>query len=413
MNEVPLDVKNPEVTPRPPDAEPARAARILVVDDVEANVLVLSKMVKVLGHAPLSASDGETAIVRARAEAPDLILMDVMMPGIDGIEATRRLKADPATRLIPIVVVTALTDIDSKRKALEAGADDFVSKPVDSLDLQFRVRALLAVKRTYDELERARAVATEAERLKTEFLASVSHELRTPLTAIASAAKILVRYGTERPETVSKFAPVIVEQTNRMTRLLDGVLDLTRLEEGHGGWREQVFAAEEVVLEAAEMFGPVTQEKGISLQVQVRPAEPGLGFVRGDRDRLIQVLVNLASNAVKFTAEAGTIRIASARVGAEEAVRWGIAPAPGRGGYLIAVEDNGIGIAPENHQMVFERFRQVTDLKRGKPQGTGLGLAICREIVERLGGRILLRSAPGKGSQFTVALPESEAPAGP
>ena len=405
-------MKSPAASTQTTDAEPARAARILVVDDVEANVLVLSKMVKVLGHVPLSASDGETAIVRARAEAPDLILMDVMMPGIDGIEATRRLKADPATRLIPVVVVTALTDADSKRKALEAGADDFVSKPVDSLELQFRVRALLAVKRTYDELERARAGATEAERLKTEFLASVSHELRTPLTAIASAAKILVRYGIERPETVTKFAPVIVEQTNRMTRLLDGVLDLTRLEEGHGGWREGVFLAEEVVLEAAEMFGPVTQEKGISLQVQVRPAEPGLGFVRGDRDRLTQVLVNLASNAVKFTAEGGTIRIASARVAADEAARWGIAPQAGRGGYLIAVEDNGVGIAPENHQLVFERFRQVTDAQHGKPQGTGLGLAICREIVERLGGRILLRSAPGKGSQFTVALPESEAPVG-
>jgi two-component system, sensor histidine kinase and response regulator len=404
-------VKSPEVKPQAPNAEPTRAARILVVDDVEANVLVLSKMVKVLGHVPLSAPDGETAIVRARAEAPDLILMDVMMPGIDGIEATRRLKADPATRLIPIVVVTALTDADSRKRALEAGADDFVSKPVDSLELQFRVRALLAVKRTYDELEKARAGATEAERLKTEFLASVSHELRTPLTAISSAAKILVRYGVERPETVAKFAPVIVEQTNRMTRLLDGVLDLTRLEEGQGGWRDQSFPAEEVVLEAAEMFEPVTQEKGISLQVQVRPAGPGLGFVRGDRDRLTQVLVNLASNAVKFTSSGGTIRIASARVPPEEAVRWGVSPAAGRGAYLIAVEDNGIGIAPENHGLVFERFRQVTDVRHGKPQGTGLGLSICREIAERLGGRILLRSTPGKGSQFTVALPESEPPA--
>ncbi len=405
-------MKSAETKSQAPDAESARAARILVVDDVEANVLVLSKMVKVLGHVPLSAADGETAIVRARAESPDLILMDVMMPGIDGIEATRRLKADPATRLIPVVVVTALTDADSRRKALEAGADDFVSKPVDSLELQFRVRALLAVKRTYDELERARAGAAEAERLKAEFLASVSHELRTPLTAIASAAKILVRYGIERPETVTKFAPIIVEQTNRMTRLLDGVLDLTRLQEGQGGWRDQSFSAEEVVLEAAEMFGPVTQEKEISLQVQVRPAEPGLGFVRGDRDRLTQVLVNLASNAVKFTPTRGTIRISSARVPSEEASRWGILVAPGRGAYLIAVEDNGIGIAPENQQLVFERFRQVIDAQHGKPQGTGLGLAICREIVERLGGRILLRSALGKGSQFTVALPESEAPAG-
>jgi len=382
-------------------------ARILVVDDVEANVVVLSKMVKVLGHAPIHAQDGEAAIARARAEAPDLILMDVMMPGIDGIEATRRLKGDPLTRLIPIVVVTALTDAESRKRALEAGADDFLTKPVDSLELQLRIRALLAVKRTYDELEKARSKAAEGDRLKTEFLASVSHELRTPLTAIVSAAKILVRYGAERPDTVTKFAPVIVDQCARMTRLLDEVLDLTRLEEGEGVWREELFPASEVVLQAAEMFGPVTQEKGISLQVQVRPAEAPQGLVRADRDRLTQVLVNLVSNAVKFTSAGGTIRIAAARVGPEEALRWGLQSPPGLGAYLMAVEDNGLGIAPEHQQLIFERFRQVTDPSQGKPRGTGLGLAICREIIQRLGGRIGLRSAVGKGSQFTVALPEA------
>jgi signal transduction histidine kinase len=404
-------MRNSEVETPVPPVEASRPARILVVDDVEANVLVLSKMVKVLGHVASSAPDGETAIARARADSPDLILMDVMMPGIDGIEATRRLKADPATRLIPIVVVTALTDAASRKRAMEAGADDFISKPVESLELQFRVRALLAVKKTYDELEHARAGAAAAERLKTEFLASVSHELRTPLTAITSAAKILVRYGAERPETVAKFAPVILEQSNRMTRLLDGVLDLTRLEDGQTGWRDDLFSAGDAVLEAAEMFGPVTQEKGLSLQVQVRPAGPGEGIVKGDRDRLVQVLVNLVSNAVKFTPNGGTVRVAAARVGPDEAARWGVQSGLGLGAYLIAVEDNGIGIETEHHQMIFERFRQVTDPGRGKPQGTGLGLAICREIVQRLGGRILLRSVPGKGSQFTVALPETPEPA--
>jgi putative two-component system response regulator len=137
--------------------------------------------------------------------------MDVMMPVMDGIEATRR-SADPTTRLIPVVVVTALTDAKARQAAIEAGADDFLSKPIDALELQIRVKALLAVKRIYDELEAARRKAEEQDRLKTEFLASVSHELRTPLTAIASAAKILVKHGAEKKETLTRFAPMLVEQ---------------------------------------------------------------------------------------------------------------------------------------------------------------------------------------------------------
>lgn len=402
----PLEVSH---APAAPSVETS-SARILVVDDVEANVMVLSKMVRVLGHVPLVASNATVAIGKATAESPDLILMDVMMPGIDGIEATRRLKADPATRLIPVVVVTALTDAASRRRAIEAGADDFLSKPVDSLELALRVKALLAVKRTYDDLEAARAKAAEADRLKTEFLSSVSHELRTPLTAIASAAKILVRHGVSRPEALGKFAPVIVEQCARLTRLLDEVLDLAKLEAGGTVWRDEAVRMSVIVNSVGDTFDAITAEKGIALKVQVKPETPGEGWVRGDADRLTQVLVNLMSNAVKFTPAGGTIRLAQARVGPDDAPRWGVSPGPGLGAVLVAVEDTGQGIAPENQRLVFEKFRQVTDASGAKPGGTGLGLTISRQIVGRHGGFLGLRSSPGQGSRFTVALPECPAP---
>lgn len=388
---------------------PPRAARILVVDDVEANVLVLSKMVKVLGYAPLSAADGAKAITVARAEKPDLILMDAMMPELDGIEATRILKAEGETRLIPIVMVTALSDTRSRQRAVDAGADDFISKPVDALELQIRVKALLAVKRTYDELEAARQKAADQDRLKTEFLSSVSHELRTPLTAIASAAKILQKHGVEKPETVQKFAPMIVDQCARLTRLLDQVLDMAKIEAGEAVWRDELFVAADVVSGTAEMFRPIAEEKGLVLALQIRPSGAGEGLVRGDRDRITQVFVNLVSNALKFTATGGAIRLAAARVGPEDAPRWGVTPRPGAGAVLLAVEDTGVGITPENQTLIFEKFRQVTDQGLGKPTGTGLGLAISREIVERHGGRIGLRSEVGKGSRFTIVLPEASA----
>jgi signal transduction histidine kinase len=419
-----VDLSEPSISP---PAAPARAARILVVDDVEANLLVLSKMVRVLGHVAVTAPDAITAIAAAKKERPDLILMDVMMPGVDGIEATRRLKADPDTRLVPVVVVTALTESAARRRAIEAGADDFISKPVDGLELGFRVKALLAVKRTYDELEEARAKAAEADRLKTEFLSSVSHELRTPLTAISSAARILVKHGAERPEALAKFAPIIVEQSARLSRLLDEVLDLAKLEAGGTPFGRAPVDVAALASSVAATFDAIASEKGISLRVELRPLPEGTGWVSGDRDRLTQVLVNLLSNAVKFTPPGGAIRIAVARVSPEEALRWGVTPLGGAeteagavgegaggapGAVLVAVEDTGPGIAPENQQLVFEKFRQVADAATGKPAGTGLGLTISREIVERFGGRIGVRSAPGQGSRFTVALPECAAPDG-
>lgn len=388
-----------------PAPGPSRGARVLVVDDVEANVLVLSKMIRVLGHATSSAPDGEEAIRKAKAERPDLVLMDVMMPGIDGIEATRRLKADPDTRLIPIVVVTALSDNVSKKRAIDAGADDFLGKPVDAMELQLRVKSLLSVKRTYDALDAERRKAADADRLKTQFLTSVSHELRTPLTAIASAAKILVKHRT-RADALERFPPMILEQSERLARLLDDVLDMAKLESGGVTFREETFLAAEIVTSVGKMFQPIAEEKGLKLDLLVRPADPGRGAVRGDRDRLTQVLVNLMSNAVKFTSAGGAVRIAMARVGPDEAPRWGVSPPAGCGAVLVAVEDTGVGIAPENQQVVFEKFRQVEEPGRGRPQGTGLGLAICREIVERHRGRIGLRSEPGQGSRFTVVLPE-------
>lgn len=390
-------------------APPALRGRILVVDDVPANVTVLSKIVQILGHEPIPAAGGEEAVERARAARPDLVLMDVMMPGVDGIEATRRLKADPDTRLVPVVIVTALTDSDARKRAAEAGADDFMTKPVDALELSLRIRSFLAVKRTYDELEASRARASQQDRLKTEFLASVSHELRTPLAAVAAAARTLWRDGGSRPESVARLAPMILEECSRLGRILDEALEFARLDAGVLPWAESSFAAAPCVEAVAATFAPMAEEKGVSLSSQVRPPGPGEGTLRGDRDRFLQLLSNLTSNALKFTPPGGTVRLALARAGPADAPRFGVTPPAGRGLVLVAVEDTGVGIAPENQKLIFERFRQVADPATGRPSGAGLGLAICQDLVERFGGRIGLRSAPGQGSRFTVALPEAPA----
>jgi hypothetical protein len=179
------------------------------------------------------------------------------------------------------------------------------------------------------------------------------------------------------------------------------VLDLSKIEAGGVEWRDETFRGSLVADAVVAMFQGMAEEKGIKLTVAHRPSGPTEGFLRGDRDRLMQVLVNLVNNAIKFTPEGGQIRVSSARSTPDEAARWLPETArPGQGAVLFAVEDTGVGIAPEHQALVFDRFRQVVDPSTGKPHGTGLGLAICREIVSRHGGRVGLRSALGQGSRF-------------
>ena len=378
-----------------------RPARILVVDDVEANVLVLSKMVKVLGYAPLAASDGARAIALAQAEKPDLVLMDAMMPELDGIEATRLLKSDPATRLIPVVMVTALSDARSRQRAVDAGADDFISKPVDSLELQIRVKALLSVKRTYDELEAARRKAAEDDEAKAGLLASLAREMRVPLAAIASAARTL-QQGTASPEAARTLGSRLSEQCEALTRLLDGLPGET----GPGGAapaRDSLFLAADVVTRVAEAARRRAEEEGLALSAHVRPCGPAEGWVRGDRERIAAVLAQLAERALSTTGRGGAVRLATARVGPDEAPRWGVTPAPGAGAVLLAVEDTGAPIPPE----VQARLLEGRGPQEPAPGAGGVDLAAVREAIERHGGRIGLKSEPGKGNRFTIVLPET------
>jgi len=238
----------------------------------------------------------------------------------------------------------------------------------------------------YEELRRANQELRRVNEMKTNFLANVSHELRTPLTSIRSFSEILLNYPDEDLATRIEFLGIIKNESERLTRLINDVLDLTKIEAGRLPWDFRLVAAEDLVHAAAEVVKGWAERRGIDLRVVV---EPNLPLLRADGDRLLQVLGNLINNALKFTVT-GYIQVGALRRQQE---------------VVLFVADSGPGIGPEEHDAIFEKFYQGGGSLVGKPEGTGLGLAICREILQNHGGRIWVESRRGQGSTFYCALP--------
>ncbi|HEV8043164.1 MAG TPA: GAF domain-containing protein [Bryobacteraceae bacterium] len=253
----------------------------------------------------------------------------------------------------------------------------------------------------FEDARLARAAAEEADAAKSSFLSTVSHELRTPLTSVLGFAKIIHRRLEERlfplvPEDDRKIQQtkrqvidnlnVVVSEGERLTKLIDDVLDLAKIEAGKFTWNMESLSASDVIERAVSATSSLVEAKKLTL---VQNIEPGLPEITGDRDRLIQVVINLLSNAIKFT-DSGSVTCFACRRDDD---------------LVVSVADSGIGIAPADQPKVFEKFKQVGDTLTDKPKGTGLGLPICKEIVEHHGGRIWVESEPGKGSTFSFTLP--------
>ncbi len=247
------------------------------------------------------------------------------------------------------------------------------------------------------ELQNINARLMEYDRMKSEFLSNVSHELRSPLAAIGSAAKIISRYGDENKKTGKKFSSVIMDETDRLGRLINDLLDLAKIEAGRVEWNmERMDNPADLLSHVANTFRPLANERGIELELD---APQRLPAVELDGDRMLQVLTNLCSNAMKFTPEGGRVVIAG-----RETLYQGMPV------IMVTVQDSGPGIPPDELEKVFDRFHQVKQKKDGnKPKGTGLGLAICREVVNYHGGAIWAEAPADGGARMVFCLPLLEA----
>ncbi|MEH2060215.1 MAG: hybrid sensor histidine kinase/response regulator [Nostoc sp.] len=363
--------------------------RILAVDDIQDNLILVQAILESEGYEIDLASNGIKALRQIEQSPPDLILLDVMMPGIDGYEVTRRIRNNPAISYIPILLITAFHE-SSVVDGLDAGADDFIRKPFDTDELLARVRSLLRLKHSLDEQQKMA-------RQREDFVSRLTHDLRTPLVA---ADRMLNLFEMEifckiSPEMKQAIA-VMIRSNQNLMEMVNTLLEVYRFEAGKKTLNWEECDLREISQEVVSELSPLTNEKGLTLEIdtsELQPRSPNAGMIMGDRLELRRVLNNLIANAIKFTDIGGiTIRI------------FETSPHPGNPGLVtIEVQDTGYGIAPEDRATIFERFRQG----RNKRSGSGLGLHLSHRIIEGHAGTIQVASELGKGSVFTVQLPKN------
>ena len=359
-------------------------ALILSVDDKDASRAVV-RTLRQAGFRVIEADTGMDALRRARDDAPDLILVDVKLPDLDGFDVSRRLKSDPATAAIPVLQIAATySSTEHGAQVLDAGADGYLTHPAEPVVLIATIRALLRAR----DAERA---LREANHLKDDFLATLSHELRTPLNAIVGWAHVL-RTPNLDPAVTARAVESIQRNAEAQTRLIADILDVSRIVTGKLRIESRPVELARVVEAAVETARPSAAARQVTLDMVLDPS----AVVQGDASRLQQIAWNLVTNALKFTPAGGTVRVTVRRQPA---------------GVQLVVEDTGIGIDPAFIPFAFDRFRQADASMTRTVSGLGLGLALVSELVQMHGGTVRAESAgAGQGARFTVSLPASADP---
>ena len=352
------------------------AATILVVDDTPANLALVVEYLECRGLRMLVAQGGEEGLQRASLVQPDLILLDAIMPGIDGFEVCRRLKARESTRDIPVIFMTSLADTRDKLAAFEVGAVDYVVKPLQVQEVMARVNAQLALRAMHRQL-------TAANQKLEAFTYSVSHDLRAPLRAIAGFAQILHKNcHASMAEENRRYLDTIINTSARMGKLIEDLLSYARTAR---------IAAVRVPVPLAPLMqhlATIFGERIVTAGARFEILEP-LATPLGDATLISQILNNLVDNALTYRCHDGQpeVRIAAKQVD---------------GDVVLSVADNGIGIEPQYHQKIFEVFQRLHS--SDEYPGTGLGLAIVAQAVRVMEGDITIESTPGAGTTFAVRL---------
>jgi len=375
----------------------SHSSKILVVDDDQRNVRLMESILRASGYPVIKAYDGQEALDKIRTENPDVVLLDVMMPHMSGFEVCQRVRSQYETRLLPVIMVTALNALEEKVQALELGADDFLSKPINKIELLAKLRSVLRVKSLHDEVESTRRELEEKNRelirieeFKERVVQMVVHDLKNPLSGIMGNLQLLEIQGSGGdPESFQAILARTGESSRQLMGMILNILDVARMEERKLELRIKRVRPEGMVESCLREAQGLAARQEVILKSDLAASLPDL---LGDEDLLGRVLGNLVNNALKHTPPQGTIEVGIAQSG---------------DGIRFWVRDSGEGIPKELLPRIFDRFvaggREEGDRRRA--YDTGLGLTFCKMAVEAHGGVINVESEAGRGSTFSFTLP--------
>lgn len=359
------------------------SGRVLIVDDEEFNRECLRDPLVARGYEVFEAVNGADGVEKAIAHSPDVVLLDLMMPVMDGIAACRELKLNPATAPIPVLVVTALSEREPRLAAIEAGANDFLNKPIDLPEVLLRVRNAVWSKQLYNQLQQSYRKLEELEHLRDNLTHMIVHDMRSPLTGMLGFLDIfLYSAGDKLSERDIQCVECVQESASGLAEMVTSILDISRMESGEMPLQVAPCDLREMANAAIQPLRALIRDRRLTLDVTEGAS------ATCDREIIRRVTANLVGNALKFAPRRGEVKVAITQ-------RDSVA--------RIEVIDDGPGIAPKDHARMFEKFGQVEGEKQGI--GSGIGLTFCKLAVEAHRGRIGIISDLGKGSTFWFEIP--------
>jgi len=370
------------------------APRVLVIDDDRMSQMLLTRNLRQAGYQVEVASDGPEGLARMRAGAFDLVILDFLMPEMDGYEVLSSIVADDKLRPVPVVVVSGIDDATNAATLVEAGAADYLTKPIDSGLLRARASRCIETKRMrereqrlYGELEASYARLRELERLRDSLTHMIVHDLRTPLTSMLTSVKTVTQMAdTLTDERKARLLQLALRGGDALIGMINDLLDVHKLEAGGTLLQRAPGDLAATIARACEQVAALAERGGVDIRVDISDA---IGQPSFDAAKIERVLVNLMGNAVKATESGGKVTIALARAGDVVSV---------------AVADTGMGIAPEHLGRIFEKFYRVEGANTAQAS-SGLGLTFCKLMVEAHGGMIEATSTLGAGTCISFTLP--------
>lgn len=355
-------------------------ARILIVDDNTNNLAVLYRYLDDVGFEVLVSQDGERAIHLARQQQPDVILLDIMLPGINGFQTCQELKKDETTSDIPVIFISALTDIEDKVRGFEAGGVDYITKPFNQEEVLARLNAHLTIKRQREQLDHLNAT-------KDRLFSVIGHDLRGPFMGLLGALELLRDSADQMDsETTHELIDSLYGSAEKTYHLLENLLEWSRSQQRATEISPRTIPLRRLVQDTVEIFGASAQQKSVSLRVEI---DPGIE-VFADRDMVSTVIRNLVNNAIKFTGSEGGVTVRAQQEG--ETV-------------TVSVADTGVGMTEDQAEKLFRMSGGRSHKGTAGEPGSGLGLLLAQDYVTRNGGTISATSVPGEGSTFAFTLP--------